>query len=146
MQAPRISPFLIFTFALLLLSALAVGAPGADVQGSAPGTGVATGPTSSGSPCYGCPQECEHGEHHHNHQAGMPPMMEGMKRHMEAARKTMSELRDHEKKLEAAVDAAEFRKEVLLHLRMLDDLEESHVKHMESMFEEKGKSGEHGEH
>ena len=71
------------------------------------------------------------GRMHHGH--GMPPMMEGMKMHMEEVRKIVAALRDNEKKMEGLTDQAEFRKAAVAHFRMLDDLQESHVKHMESM-------------
>jgi hypothetical protein len=69
---------------------------------------------------------------------GGPPMMEGMKKHMEEVRKSVAGLRDHEKKMGGITDTAEFRKAALEHFRMLDDLQESHVKHMESMAGGKG--------
>jgi hypothetical protein len=60
-------------------------------------------------------------------------MMGGMKMHMEEVRKSVTALREHEKKMEGITDPAEFRKAAVAHFRMLDDLQESHVKHMESM-------------
>ena len=81
----------------------------------------------------GCPEgkDCGCGHRHGGH--GMAPMMEGMKKHMEEVRKSITSLRAHEKKLEGIADPAEFRKAAIEHFRMLDDLQESHVKHMESM-------------
>jgi hypothetical protein len=64
--------------------------------------------------------------------------MEGMKKHLEEARKGIAGLRDHEKKMEGVTDPVEFRKAAIEHFRMLDDLQESHVKHMESMAGGKG--------
>ncbi len=80
--------------------------------------------------CDGCRKDCCCG---HKHDGGRPPMMEGMKKHMEQVRKSVAALRDHEKKMEGITDPAEFRKAAIEHFRMIDDLEESHVKHMESM-------------
>jgi hypothetical protein len=65
--------------------------------------------------------------------AGKPAMMEGMKKHMEEVRKSVAALRAHEKTMEGITDPAEFRKAAIEHFRMQDDLQESHVKHMESM-------------
>jgi hypothetical protein len=87
-------------------------------------------------PCDKCPKEGKCGQMHGGH--GMPPMMEGMKKHMEEVRKSVAGLRDHEKKLEGVTDPAEFRKAAIEHFRMLDDLQESHLKHMESMAGSKG--------
>lgn len=86
--------------------------------------------------CASCPKDCRCG---HKKRMGVgPPMMEGMKKHMEEVRKRVAGLRDHEKKLEGVTDPVEFRKAAIEHLRMLDDLHESHVKHMESMAGGKG--------
>jgi len=79
----------------------------------------------------GCEKEREYGHRHGVH--GMHPMMGGMKVHMEEVRKSVTALREHEKKMEGITDPAEFRKAAIEHFRMLDDLQESHVKHMESM-------------
>ena len=58
-------------------------------------------------------------------------------------RKSVAALREHEKKLEGITDPAEFRKAAIEHFRMLDDLNESHVKHMDSMM---GGGHEHHHH
>jgi hypothetical protein len=73
-------------------------------------------------------------------------MMEGMKKHMEEARRIVTALRDHEKKLEGIADPAEFRKAAIEHFRMLDDLQESHVRHMESMMGRGGHGPQHRGH
>jgi hypothetical protein len=74
----------------------------------------------------------------------MPSMMEGMKKHMEEVRTNVRALRDHEKKLEKITDPAEFRKAAMEHFRMLGDIQESHVRHMESVMGG-GRQG-HGHH
>jgi hypothetical protein len=91
-------------------------------------------------PMSGCPCECEGCCH------GMPPMMEGMKKHMEEVRKIVAALRGHEKKMEGITDPAEFRKAAIEHFRMLDDLQESHVKHMDSMMGGAGRGPVHHGH
>ena len=111
------------------------------VSAEPPAAGQAPGPAKTDTQT-GCPCECDcdacgkmggHGHMHGGH--GAHPMMEGMKRHMEEVRNSVAALRDHEKKLAGIVDPAEFRKAAVEHFRMLDDLHESHVKHMESMME-----------
>lgn len=66
-----------------------------------------------------------------------PPqaMMEGMKGRIEEIRKSVAALREHEKKLESLTEPATFREAAIEHFRMLDDLQETHVKHMETMME-----------
>ncbi|MBF8258066.1 MAG: hypothetical protein HW377_440 [Actinobacteria bacterium] len=74
-------------------------------------------------------------------------MMEGMKKHMEEVRKSVAALRAHEKTMEGITDPAEFRKAAIEHFRMQDDLQESHVKHIESMMGGGGRGhGHHGGH
>jgi hypothetical protein len=109
------------------------------VQAADPAGGQAAGPAKmeakSGCACDcdcgACGKDCLRGHKHHGQ--GMPPMMGGMKIHMEEVRKSVTALREHEKKMEGITDPAEFRKAAIAHFRMLDDLQESHVKHMESM-------------
>jgi hypothetical protein len=131
MNRPR-KPAVVFAVALLALLLFPRQAPAADPAG-----GQATGPAKteaeSGCPCDcdACGKECKSGGMHHGH--GMPPMMEGMKKHMEEVRKSVGALREHERTLEGIADPAEFRKAAIEHFRMLDDLQESHVKHMDSM-------------
>lgn len=70
------------------------------------------------------------------HMAGGPPMKEGMARHMEEMRGTIGKLRAVEAKMEALKakdDAAAFRSASLEHAKLLTDLQESHLKHMEGM-------------
>lgn len=61
------------------------------------------------------------------------PTKEGMKNHMEEVRKSIAALRAHEKKMEGITDPAEFRKAAVEHFRMQNNLQESHLKHMETM-------------
>ena len=63
-------------------------------------------------------------------------MMGGMVRHMEEMRGTIAKLRALEAKMEAlrpSDDAAAFRAASLEHSKLLTDLQESHLKHMEGM-------------
>ncbi len=110
---------------------------------------------AGGNPCCGCDceccksgcpegKDCKGGHRHDGH--GMPPMMEGMKKHMEEVRESIASLRTHEKKLEGIADPAEFRKAAIEHFRMLDDLQESHVKHMDSMMGGGGRENRHHGH
>jgi hypothetical protein len=67
---------------------------------------------------------------------GAPPMKERMVKHMEEMRSTVKKLRDIEAKMEslkAKDDAAAFRAASLEHAKLLTDLQESHLKHMEGM-------------
>lgn len=67
---------------------------------------------------------------------GGAPMREGMARHMEEMRGTTAKLRALEAKMEALKskdDAAAFRAASLEHSKLLTDLQESHLKHMEGM-------------
>lgn len=89
-----------------------------------------------------CGKECPCGHGHGG--SGKPAMKEGMKKHLEEARKSVAALREHAKKMEAITDQAEFRKAAIVHFRMQDDLQESHVKHMESMMGSAGRG--HGHH
>ncbi len=86
------------------------------------------------TPC-GC--DCPHGkECGHMHGKGeMPQMMEKMKGHLEEMKKAVASLRESEKAVEGAADLETLRKAVLSHLKTIDDLQESHLNHMESMME-----------
>jgi len=93
------------------------------------------------SPC-GEKCDCGHdgGAHethmHGKHMGDGGPMKEGMARHMEEMRGTIAKLRALEAKMEALKskdDAAAFRAASLEHSKLLTDLQESHVKHMEGM-------------
>ena len=78
----------------------------------------------------------EGGHTHGEHMGGGGPMKEGMARHMEEMRGTIAKLRALEAKMEALKpkeDAAAFRAASLAHSKLLTDLQESHVKHMEGM-------------
>lgn len=113
----------------------------------------------SGSGCE-CPcgekSECAHGEEccggcqgkhegmhgkdgghmHGKRTSGGPPMKEGMARHLEEMRGTIAKLRALEAKMESLKsknDAAAFRAASLEHSKLLTDLQESHLKHMQGM-------------
>lgn len=92
---------------------------------------------AKGSPCdcgCKCCKEKGCGDCGHGHGAGMkPPGPEAMKGHVEEMRKSLSALRESEKTLEASAGSDPFRAAVLDHLRKLDDLQASHLEHMESM-------------
>jgi len=65
-----------------------------------------------------------------------PPMKERMGKHLETMKSTIRKLRDLEAKMEALKakdDAAAFRAASLEHAKLLTDLQESHLKHMEGM-------------
>jgi hypothetical protein len=129
-------------FALLVLPQRSLAA--------APAGGEAPGPAKmeaeSGCPCDcdcgACGKECACGHKHSGH--GKHPGMEGMKKHMEEVRKSVAALREHEKKMEGITDPAQFRKAAIDHFRMLDDLSESHVNHMDSMMGGRHGSMHHG--
>jgi len=64
------------------------------------------------------------------------PMKERMGKHLEAMKEKIRKLRDLEAKMEslkAKDDAAAFRAASLEHAKLLTDLQESHLKHMEGM-------------
>lgn len=79
-------------------------------------------------------KECGH--MHGSPMAGGGPMKEGMARHMEEMRGTIAKLRAVEAKMETLKskdDAAAFRAASLEHAKLLTDLQDSHLKHMEGM-------------
>lgn len=133
-------PAVISTIALFAFFFLPYSAPAADpAGGQAPGPAKMEG--KSGCPCDcdcdACGEECACGKEgaggHKHGRHGKHPMMEGMKKHLEEVRKSVAALREHEKKMEGITDPAQFRKAAMEHFRMLDDLNESHVNHMDSM-------------
>ena len=77
----------------------------------------------------GCPKDCPH----RHGKEGMHPMKEKMTGHLEEMKKNVSDLRESEKKMESLTDPQAFRATVLEHLKKLDDLQESHLNHMEKM-------------
>ena len=101
----------------------------------------------------GCESDCEHGKGcdcgghqgmhgkegghmHGKHMGAVGPMKEGMTRHMEEMRGTIAKLRALEAKMEALKskdDVAAFRAASLEHAKLLTDLQDSHLKHMEGM-------------
>ena len=92
---------------------------------------------NAGTPCgYGCECCMENCGKYHGHMHGneeMPPMREKMGNHLEEMKKAVSDLRESEKKMEAMKEPEAFRAAVLDHLKKLDDLQESHLNHMEKM-------------
>jgi hypothetical protein len=72
---------------------------------------------------------------HGKQMADKGPMKEGMARHLEETRGTIAKLRALETKMEAlkSKDDAAFRAASLEHSKLLTDLQESHLKHMEGM-------------
>jgi len=84
----------------------------------------------------GCPKDCPH----RHGKDGIPPMREKMMGHLEEMKKAVSDLRESEKKMEAMKEPEAFRAAVLEHLKRLDDLQESHLNHMEKMMG----AGHHG--
>ena len=67
---------------------------------------------------------------------GAPPMRKAMAAHMEETRATVKKLRALEETMEilkSKDDAAAFRAASLEHSKLLTDLQESHLKHMEGM-------------
>lgn len=114
-------------------------APAAETAAADKGTACDCGCT--------CCQEKGCGDCRHGHDAGMkPPGPEAMKGHVEEMRKTLAALRESEKGLEASAGSDPFRSAVLDHLKKLDDLQASHLDHMESMMDRmhRGKAGMHG--
>ena len=67
---------------------------------------------------------------------GAAPMKESMGKHLEEVRSAVAKLRELEAKMEslkAKDDAAAFRAASLEHAKLLTDIQESHLKHMEGM-------------
>ena len=76
------------------------------------------------------------GMHRMMHGDGAPAMRKAMGEHLEEMRGTIAKLRALETKMEALTskdDAAAFRAASLEHSRLLADLQDSHLKHMEGM-------------
>ena len=114
-------------------------APASVPAATAEKTGEPTATTMADkeSPCpRGCPH-CREGSPkdcpHRHGKEGMHPMREKMTGHLEEMKKTVSDLRVSEKKMESLTDPQAFRAAVLEHLKKLDDLQESHLNHMEKM-------------
>jgi len=64
-----------------------------------------------------------------------PPMADKMKAHLDGMKNAVAALRESEKTLAATEDPKAFRASVIDHLKKLDDLEASHLTHMEAMME-----------
>ncbi|MGE5189010.1 MAG: hypothetical protein ACM3NF_03020 [Gemmatimonadota bacterium] len=62
-----------------------------------------------------------------------PAMMGRMKAHLDGMKAAVASLRESERALAATEDPTAFRAAVIAHLKTLDDLQESHLGHMESM-------------
>ncbi len=77
----------------------------------------------------GYPTDCPHRHGMH----GMHRMREKMAGHLDEMKKAVSDLRESETKMESLTDPEAFRAAVLEHLKKLDDLQESHLNHMETM-------------
>jgi len=117
---------------IFLLAAAPAIVPAAEAPQPAMTAGAATE-----SPCdCGCP-DCKEkpcGKHGHRH--GGPMMEDGMKTmkgHLEEMQRAIADLRESEKKLEASAGSDPFRAAILEHLKRLDDLQASHLEHMEGM-------------
>jgi len=117
----------------------AAGKTAAPAEAAAPAPAAAK--AEAKEPCKGgrenCKSGCPDGKESPCGQkdagSGKPAMKEGMMKHLDEARKSVAALREHAKKMEGITDPAEFRKAAIEHFRMQDDLQESHVKHIESM-------------
>jgi hypothetical protein len=110
-----------------LFKSLAVAAAGAVVLYAIgiPVAGAGTSPKAD-KPCPGCPQASAD-------RPAAPPMMEKMKAHLEGMKSAVAALRESEKALAGTEDPKAFRAAVIGHLKTLDDLQASHLTHMESM-------------
>jgi hypothetical protein len=78
--------------------------------------------------CHACKHRMMHGD------KGGPPMKAGMAKHTEEVRGMVKKLREIEAKMAGQIkDGEAFRASSLEHARLLTDLQESHLKHMEAM-------------
>lgn len=121
-----------------------VPAPAAAAPAAAEGAPMEKSMADAGTPCgYGCECCMENCGKYHGHMHGkgeMSSMREKMGNHLEEMKKAVSYLRENEKKMEAMKEPEAFRAAVLEHLKRLDDLQESHLNHMEKMMG----AGHHG--
>jgi len=117
---------------IFLLAAAPANVPAAEAAQPAP---TAAAPTESPCRC-GCP-DCKEppcGKHGHRHGGTMAEERMGqMKGHIEEMRRAIADLRESEKKLEASAGSDPFLAAILEHLKRLDDLQASHLEHMEGM-------------
>ncbi|MGB3096618.1 MAG: hypothetical protein WBB46_07815 [Candidatus Deferrimicrobiaceae bacterium] len=117
----------------------------AGAEGAQMGKSMADSGTSCPCDC-GCPccmkKSCPHCGHAHG-KGMMAPMREKMKGHLEEMRRAVSELRENERKMETMTEPEAFRAAVLEHLKILDGIQESHLRHMEKMIDARhgGKPG-----
>lgn len=119
------------------LGSLAVVAAGAVMlYGIGIAVAGAGAPSMAGKPCPGCPQAAADN-------SAAPPMMDKMKAHLDGMKTALAGLRESEKTLAGTEDPKAFRAAVIDHLKKLDDLQASHLTHMESMMGRMhgGKSG-----
>ena len=94
------------------------------------------GPAGAECPCGMPGKQASGGMHPMMHGKDAPPMKERMGKHLETMKSTIRKLRDLEAKmdsLKAKDDAAAFRAASLEHAKLLTDLQESHLKHMQEM-------------
>jgi hypothetical protein len=73
------------------------------------------------------------GGHHGPGPHRMMEGMAGMKEHLDKVRQAVSELRRNEREMAGLTDAAAFRAAAVKQFKMIDDVLEAHLKHMESM-------------
>jgi hypothetical protein len=76
------------------------------------------------------------GMHARMHGKDAPPMKERMGKHLGEVKEKIRKLRELEAKMEslkAKDDAAAFRAASLEHAKLLTDIQESHLRHMEGM-------------
>ena len=136
----------IFTVAVGLLLAAGIPYVASTAVYADPGSGCGCNCPCGEKPECGHGEGCDCGGHHGmhgkegGHMHGMQmgdrgPMKEGMVRHMEEMRGTILKLRALEAKMDAlkSKDDAAFRAASLEHSKLLTDLQESHLKHMEGM-------------
>lgn len=109
----------------VFLRSLAVAVAGAVVLYGI-GVAGAGAPPKADKPCPGCPQAPA------DNPAG-PAMMDKMKAHLDGMKSAVAALRESEKALAGTEDPKAFRAAVIEHLKTLDDLQASHLTHMESM-------------
>lgn len=83
-------------------------------------------PREADKPCAGCPQASAD-------DPAAPAMMDKMKAHLDGMKSAVAALRESEKALAGNEDPKAFREAVIGHLKALDDLQASHLAHMESM-------------
>jgi len=114
--------------------AQAAAAPAAS-EGTPMDKPMADAATPCGRGCECCMENCGKHPGHAHDKGKISSMREKMKGHLEEMREAVSDLRENEIAVEGAADIEALRNSVLFHLRKLDDLLESHLRHMEAMVE-----------